>query len=66
MRDLVDAALFDVGSKPICPLLICPRLDNLRRALRETVVALEATRRSFKSKQLEVVRTRLLGVLAEL
>ena len=39
---------------------------KIRQTLVETIEVLEATRRSFKSKQLEQLRRRLVRVLAEL
>jgi hypothetical protein len=48
-----------------CPLVDCPRIEALRTALRETVDVLEETRSAFKSKRLEVMRKRLIEILAE-
>jgi len=48
-----------------CPLVDCPRIEVLRSALRETVGVLEETRSAFKSKRLEVMRKRLIEILAE-
>ena len=47
-----------------CPLVDCARLSLLQAALRETVEVLEETRSSFKSKRLEVMRRKLIGILA--
>lgn len=47
-----------------CPLVDCPRLSQLQAALRETIEVLEETRSSFKSKKLEVIRKRLIGIIA--
>jgi hypothetical protein len=47
-----------------CPLVDCARLSRLQTALRETIDVLEETRSSFKSKRLEEIRRRLIGVLA--
>lgn len=41
------------------------RVLRLRGAILETVEALEGTRKSFKSRQLEMLRKKLLRVLAE-
>lgn len=38
--------------------------EHLREALVHTIVVLEQTRRSFKSRQLEALRKELLEVLA--
>ena len=48
-----------------CPLVGCPRIEMLRSALRETVGVLEETRSAFKSKRLEVMRKKLVEILAE-
>ena len=46
-----------------CSLLDCPRRKAYEAMLRETIQVLEATRRSFKSHQLQVLRERIMGVL---
>lgn len=46
-----------------CPLLDCPRLEELRNVLRETIGVLEETKGAFKSKRLEVMRKKLTDVL---
>jgi len=55
------------GRDPIsyCPLVDCARVERLRSAIRETIVALEETRSAFKSKRLEVMRKKLSGILEE-
>lgn len=57
----------DAGRDPIpnCPLANCARVERLRSAIRETIVALEETRSAFKSKRLEVMRKKLIGILEE-
>lgn len=50
---------------PYCPLVECSRIETLRSAVRETVAVLEETRSAFKSKRLEVMRKRLVEILAE-
>jgi hypothetical protein len=47
-----------------CPLVDCTRLSRLQEALRETIEVLEETRGSFKSKRLEVMRRKLVEILA--
>ncbi len=47
-----------------CPLVNCTRLSRLQEALRETIEVLEETRSSFKSKRLEVMRRKLIDILA--
>jgi len=56
----------DAGRDKIlyCPLVDCARIERLRSAIRETVDVLEETRSAFKSKRLEVMRKRLIDILA--
>jgi len=44
---------------------LCARRQRLRNALKEAIDVLEDSRRSFKSKQLESLRKRLIQTLAE-
>ncbi len=48
-----------------CTLLDCPHRRRLRETLGRTITVLEKTRKAFKSKQLEALRKKLIGVLAE-
>ena len=65
-RDLVNC-LQKWGDARIdtCLLLDCPHRRKLRETLIEAVATLEQTRKAFKSKQLETLRKKLMGVLAE-
>ena len=57
----------DAGSpdrQAYCPLVDCTRLSRLQEALRETIEVLEETKSSFKSKRLEVMRRKLVEILA--
>lgn len=47
-----------------CPLVDCARLSRLQVVLQETIEVLEETRSSFKSKKLEVLRKKLIDILA--
>ena len=47
-----------------CPLVDCERLSRLRTAVQETIEVLDETRSSFKSKRLEVMRKKLIDILA--
>jgi hypothetical protein len=47
-----------------CPLVDCKRLSKLQAAVQETIEVLDETRSSFKSKRLEVMRKRLIDILA--
>jgi hypothetical protein len=65
-RVLKRFLLRENGAPPpaYCPLVDCARLARLTEALQETVAVLEETRSAFKSKKLEVMRKRLIDVLA--
>ena len=47
-----------------CPMVDCERLSRLQAVLQETIEVLEETRSSFKSKRLEVMRKKLIEILA--
>jgi CheY-like chemotaxis protein len=47
----------------ICRMMRCPRLDAYREALKGTVEVLERTKRSFRSKDLGVLRSEVQGLL---
>ncbi|MBI5420581.1 MAG: hypothetical protein HZA60_10865 [Deltaproteobacteria bacterium] len=53
-----------LGPTAYCPLVDCPRLSRLQAVLQETIWVLEETRSSFKSKKLEVMRKKLIDILA--
>lgn len=59
-----DGACADVAAKT-CASLDCSCRKRLRETLHETIMVLEDTRRTFKSKQLAELKQRLLQVLAE-
>jgi len=48
-----------------CPLFECRHERLLKKTLLEAIGVLEETRRAFKSRQLEALRKKLIGVLAE-
>lgn len=52
------------GRRVDCLLIECPRLAALTQAVRETIDVLEETRGAFKSKRLEVMRRKLIDILA--
>jgi len=49
----------------VCIACDCPHRRMLRETLSEVIRVLEQTRKAFKSKQLEELRIRLIGVLAQ-
>ena len=53
-----------LGATEYCPLVDCSRLSRLQAALHETIGLLDETRSSFKSKRLEVLRKKLIDILA--
>lgn len=54
----------DAAHAAPCMLLNCTCRQTLRQTLSETISVLESTRSSFKSKELEILRKKLVGVLA--
>ena len=48
-----------------CPEAACPHERTLKRTLLEAIHVLEDSRKAFKSKRLEALRRKLIGVLAE-
>ena len=53
------------GICPDCVFADCPHKKKMKAVLTETVAVLEQTKTAFKSKKLEVLRKRLMQVLAE-
>ena len=47
-----------------CHLISCPHRQRLSQVLLETIEVLDATKKSFKSKQLEMLRKQLIQELA--
>jgi len=45
--------------------LKCPHKQKLKETLLETIQVLEETKKTFKSKQIELLRKKLIGILAE-
>ncbi len=72
-RRLLSRAIEGGDSKigiDACPLADsphgdCPHRRRLRETLSGAIAVLEETRKAFKSKRLEALRKRLIGVLAE-
>jgi len=57
-----------INRAEICPDCIfsdCPHKKKIKEVLAETIEVLEDTRKAFKSKSLEMLRKRLMQVLAE-
>ena len=63
-RQVLAAGASPADRQEYCPLVDCSRLTRLQVALRDTVEVLEETRSSFKSKKLEVMRRKLIDILA--
>jgi hypothetical protein len=53
-----DFVLYQCASK-------CPHKQRLKETLLETIQALEESKKAFKSKQIESLRKKLIGILAE-
>ena len=63
-KQVLAAGATPADRQEYCPLVDCARLSRLQGALRETIEVLEETRSSFKSKRLEVMRRKLIEILA--
>lgn len=59
MSSLFQAALGETPATLACVSGQCPRLNDYRQVLRESIQVLEATRSSFKSKELGALRQKL-------
>jgi len=64
LRQLLADDAASPDRQAYCPLVDCTRLSRLQEALRETIEVLEETKSSFKSKRLEVMRRKLVEILA--
>jgi len=53
------------GIPDACFYSHCPHQRRLRETITETIEVLEGTRKAFKSRQLEVLRKKLIRTLAE-
>ena len=53
------------GIPDTCFYSNCPHQRRLRETITETIEVLEGTRKAFKSRQLEVLRKKLIRTLAE-
>lgn len=63
---MVQEAGINTEELPQCPLYSCPHGKLLRGTLFDTIAVLDETKKSFRSKQLEVLRKKLIEVLAEI
>jgi len=59
MRNMVQMLVDPKAEQNACSLLNCPRLSELKEAVKETVEVLEETKASFKSKRLGELRNKL-------
>ena len=66
LKQLTEAMALGGGQPDVCRLRDCPRLAVLTESLKETVAALEKTKKAFRSKELGVLRERLESVLGGL
>ncbi len=65
IRGLIEATCNRPTETDVCQLMACPRLRAVRDAIKDAVVALEKTKRSFKSKELAAIREGLEDLLNE-
>lgn len=66
-QSLLSRALKDNGESALedCFIPECGRCRSLRASLAEAVEVIEGTRKSFKSKQLEMLRKKMIRVLVD-
>lgn len=64
IQQITDAMANRARSPDACNLMQCPRRNVLEDVLQDTVATLEATKGSFRSKELGALRRRLEEVLA--
>jgi hypothetical protein len=62
-RQVIESVMESRPLEGLCPWNDCHHQQMLMSMLAETVQVLEETRKAFKSKQLEILRKRLLRVL---
>jgi CheY-like chemotaxis protein len=63
IKPLVEALALQTGRSEACRRFNCPRVGEMRRALREAVDTLERTKRAFKSRELGELRRRLERII---
>jgi hypothetical protein len=74
LQDCIDGhqrllkALLDERAKKTklekCVFVDCPHKHKLKTTLIDTIQVLEETRKAFKSKRLEALRKKLIGILS--
>jgi hypothetical protein len=65
LTTVIDKKIKKTEICPDCIFAECPHKKRLRDVLTEAIRILEDTRKAFKSKRLEVLRKKLIQVLAE-
>jgi DNA-binding response OmpR family regulator len=65
LKSLTEAVARMGKETTICPLFDCPRVESLVTAIKTTVEVLQKTKKSFKSKELAGLRSKLMRILAE-
>ncbi|MBE0569423.1 MAG: hypothetical protein IH576_02155 [Deltaproteobacteria bacterium] len=64
LRQLLSGEAGLAGCEGGCPLGECEKISRMKSVLKETIEVLEETKSAFKSKRLEVLRRKLIEVLA--
>jgi DNA-binding response OmpR family regulator len=74
-QNLIDSAMDlrniiarsdEIARSHVCQLYRCPRMDMMKRSIKESIEVLEQTKKSFKSKELAYLRKRLQDLLTQL
>jgi DNA-binding response OmpR family regulator len=63
VKNLVQTLADDQKESAVCNLMNCPKLNEMREGLSETIKTLELTKSSFKSKELGQLRIKLEQLL---
>jgi len=65
LKKLISGTDVHADDKNICHLYNCPKLNAMKGGLNDTIETLEKTKKSFKSKELAMLRTRLESLLKD-
>ncbi|MDL1979457.1 MAG: hypothetical protein ACNY01_12575 [Desulfobacteria bacterium] len=65
LATVIDKKIKKADICPDCLFSECPYKKKLKRVLTESIAVLEGTKRSFKSKKLELLRKDFIRLLAE-
>lgn len=64
LKSLIVSSVSD-DKDHICRLYRCPRMEKMKRSIKDSIEVLELTKKSFKSKELAQLRKKLQDLLTE-